>query len=123
MQCAICGDELRANAAAAAEQVTFCGAGCGNNVHVQCIHHWLSTRAAQALSADCPFCRARFVDGVNPPADAPRRVVNLAAASEAHRDADTSLHALYGDRAIWIQAATGQVRRGEAAASWRVLHG
>ena len=109
---------------ASAAKVTFCSAGCGNNVHVQCIRHWLTTRAQQALSATCPFCRASFVDGLNPPATgASGMVLNLAESSEAHCGADTSLHALYGDRAIWIQAATGQVSRREAAATWRALHG
>ena len=48
--------------------------------------------------------------------------LNLAVLSAAHAGADTSLEALYGDRAVWIQASQGLLPRSTAAARWRAAH-
>ena len=46
--------------------------------------------------------------------------VNLAQYSEAHRNADTSLYALYGDNAMWIEGGGGA---GSRARTWQQLYG
>ena len=122
LQCAICVEPM----AEGGEAVTFC-ASCGQNVHGGCIAKWISTRRAQGIQISCPYCRGNWVDGLHPEAGASGagggQYINLAAASEAHRGADVSLEALYGDRAVWLRAGQGQISRAAAAATWRALQG
>ncbi len=46
--------------------------------------------------------------------------VNLRNVSHEHQNADTSLHSLYGDTAVWIQAHNGRMGRRQAANLWRL---
>lgn len=126
MQCPICQDSLEGGQR---EAVTFCFT-CGNNVHSACIKMWVDSRRRQSLEVSCPFCRSCWMDGKNPPKANPRATgqaageyVNLGNLSEAHRNGDTSLEALYGDRSIWIEANQGTVSRRVAASYWQTMHG
>lgn len=46
--------------------------------------------------------------------------VNLRDVSHEHQSADMSLHSLYGDTAVWIQAHNGRMGRRQAANLWRL---
>jgi hypothetical protein len=105
-ECAICFEPL----GAAEARIERCET-CGNGVHSECGARW----AAAAAQATCPYCRAP-----NPAAGgaaAAAGYTNLADASAAHRAADTSLEALYGGRAAWIQFHSGEISRREAMAA------
>lgn len=39
------------------EAITYCKAGCGNNVHEGCMQSWMSAKAGKAT---CPYCRAQW---------------------------------------------------------------
>lgn len=39
----------------AGEEVVYCKAGCGNNVHAECFRRWAATKKGQEVT--CPFCR------------------------------------------------------------------
>lgn len=99
-QCPICQNELREGASAPEEKATFC-ASCGCNIHSLCINKWVDVRDQKGLEASCPVCRTQWVDGLNPKLDTRGQYVNLAAFSAAHRAADTSRRALYGESSRW----------------------
>ena len=40
------------------EEVVYCKASCGNNVHKKCFEKWASTRKQGRDEVTCPFCRA-----------------------------------------------------------------
>lgn len=88
---------------------------------------WIDSRKASGVEVTCPFCRAAWVDGLHPHKAAAAdgaggsKYVNLKSMSEAHRNADTSLTALYGDRAVWIEANQGLIGRGAAAEMWNSM--
>lgn len=68
------------------------------------------------LSGDtiCVECAGTSNAGLN------KEYVNLREVSHQHRTADTSLHSLYGDTAVWIQANNGRMGRRQAANLWRL---
>ena len=39
------------------EEIVFCKAACGNNVHKECFDQWAATKTAQRAKVTCPFCR------------------------------------------------------------------
>ena len=39
------------------EEIVFCKAACGNNVHKECFEQWAATKRAQRAKVTCPFCR------------------------------------------------------------------
>jgi hypothetical protein len=39
------------------EEIVFCKAACGNNVHKECFEQWAATKRAQGDEVTCPFCR------------------------------------------------------------------
>jgi hypothetical protein len=39
------------------EEIVFCKAACGNNVHKECFEQWAATKAGQKAEVTCPFCR------------------------------------------------------------------
>lgn len=50
-ECPICYDELNANK----DDIVYCKAGCGNNVHKGCMQSWIQVARGKAT---CPYCRA-----------------------------------------------------------------
>ncbi|KAK9823335.1 hypothetical protein WJX72_002022 [[Myrmecia] bisecta] len=110
--CPICYDELKAGSSAAADKIVWC-ATCGNNVHAECFRRWTAAKQASHTPVSCVYCRATpWIDGSNPQGGAAPEddsgYVNLKAVSEHHRNADSSLEALYGDRARWIGRGGGR---------------
>jgi hypothetical protein len=49
-ECPICHDDMDAMT----DDVTFCRAKCGQNMHEKCMEQWSDTRPAPAT---CPMCR------------------------------------------------------------------
>ena len=46
------------------EEIVFCKAACGNNVHKECFEQWAATKRAKRAQVTCPFCRTPWqVDG------------------------------------------------------------
>ena len=41
------------------EPIVYCKAGCGNNVHKDCMQKWTSAKAGKAT---CPYCRAQWAE-------------------------------------------------------------
>lgn len=39
------------------EEIVFCEAACGNNVHKECFEQWAATKTALRAKVTCPFCR------------------------------------------------------------------
>src|SRR5579871_5708647 len=39
------------------EEIVFCKAACGNNVHSECFEQWAATKRSQNAKVTCPFCR------------------------------------------------------------------
>lgn len=111
--CAICFEELRQDK----EALVWC-ATCGNNLHEKCFKVWASTKKTSHCEVTCVYCRSHWVDGSKPAAaqhhadvdDMSGGYVNLAQYSTAHRGADTSLSALYGNSAVWIEGGGGSRR-------------
>jgi hypothetical protein len=52
-ECPICCDDFELGSS---ENVVYCKASCGNNIHKQCFGHWAATKKGQTVT--CPFCRA-----------------------------------------------------------------
>lgn len=52
-ECPICYTEFEPET----EDVVYCKAGCGNNVHKSCMQSWMVARAGKAT---CPYCRAQW---------------------------------------------------------------
>lgn len=40
-----------------ADDIAWCRAACGNNVHCECFAQWAATKRAQRAAVTCPFCR------------------------------------------------------------------
>jgi len=45
------------------EDIAYCKAACGNNVHQACMEQWAAAKRAQHATVTCPFCRAPWLDG------------------------------------------------------------
>jgi hypothetical protein len=52
-ECPICCDDFEPGSS---ENVVYCKAACGNNIHKECFGHWAATKKGQTVT--CPFCRA-----------------------------------------------------------------
>lgn len=113
--CPICTDDMQQSE----RSMTFC-ANCKNHVHNECIQFWITARKGQSLDVTCPLCRSKWVDGQNQGASG-ANYVNLAHFSKAHKNQDSSLEALYGDRAVWIRANKGEISKKFAARTWATL--
>lgn len=115
-ECPVCQEAMQATATAAGERVAFCFS-CGNAAHQHCMQLWAQTRTSQGLEVTCPFCRGAW----KPPsaegaAGGGSGYVNLGGPAP-------SLESLYGSRAVWIRAHTGEMGRGEAAEEWNAGRG
>lgn len=114
--CPICFDELKPTG----EALSWCCA-CGNSVHKVCFTRWETSKRSAGQVVSCVYCRAPWRDGSNPSAASASQVspktayLNLKDASTAHAHTDTSLEALYGSNAVWIQAHSGQLGMRNAA--------
>eukprot|EP01025_Chloroclados_australasicus_P059264 TRINITY_DN7484_c1_g1_i5.p1 TRINITY_DN7484_c1_g1~~TRINITY_DN7484_c1_g1_i5.p1 ORF type:complete len:309 (+),score=31.97 TRINITY_DN7484_c1_g1_i5:177-1103(+) len=111
--CPICFDEL----VEGAEELVWCKT-CGNNIHQGCFERW---RQQKMGAATCVFCRAVWQDDKKDSNKDTGDYVNLANYSQAHKNTDTSLQALYGERAVWINRAQGYMSRGAAANIYRAM--
>eukprot|EP01024_Parvocaulis_polyphysoides_P047494 TRINITY_DN45013_c0_g1_i2.p1 TRINITY_DN45013_c0_g1~~TRINITY_DN45013_c0_g1_i2.p1 ORF type:complete len:355 (-),score=56.13 TRINITY_DN45013_c0_g1_i2:209-1234(-) len=111
--CPICFDEL----VEGGEELVWCRT-CGNNLHKGCFVRWQQQKRG---AATCVYCRSHWHEEVNND-DNNGGYVNLAQFSAEHRNADTSLEALYGDDAIWIYAQQGRIGRTTAARMHRATH-
>lgn len=119
-ECAICYDSLKADGTAPEDKVTFCQE-CGNNVHVECFKRWTASKKSSGEPVTCVYCRCPWVvESGGSGASLNKDYVNLRDVSHEHQRADTSLHALYGDTAVWIQAHNGRMGRRQAANLWRL---
>jgi hypothetical protein len=74
------------------EDVVFCRV-CGNNVHRDCFMRWSKSKRAGTVT--CVYCRAPWDDEGKDKKGKGEGYVNLAAYSDSHSQADTSLEALY----------------------------
>ncbi|KAL0056460.1 hypothetical protein WJX82_011587 [Trebouxia sp. C0006] len=118
-ECAICYDSLKADGTAPEDKVTFCQE-CGNNVHVECFKRWTASKKGSGEPVTCVYCRCPWVvESGGSGASLNKDYVNLRNVSHEHQNADTSLHSLYGDTAVWIQAHNGRMGRRQAANLWR----
>jgi hypothetical protein len=52
-ECPICCDELVSEGFN--EELVYCKASCGNNLHKSCFKQWAATKGGQSVT--CPFCR------------------------------------------------------------------
>ncbi|DBB06531.1 TPA: hypothetical protein ACH3X1_012076 [Trebouxia sp. C0004] len=119
-ECAICYDSLKAGGKAPEDKVTFCQE-CGNNVHVECFKRWTASKKGSGDPVTCVYCRCPWVvEAGGGGASLNKDYVNLRDVSHEHQSADTSLHSLYGDTAVWIQAHNGRMGRRQAANLWRL---
>lgn len=66
------------------------------------------------------LCLSVHTDAGGSGASLNKDYVNLRNVSHEHQNADTSLHSLYGDTAVWIQAHNGRMGRRQAANLWRL---
>jgi hypothetical protein len=57
-ECPICCDELVSEGTK--EDLVYCKAGCGNNLHKSCFKQWAATKRGQPIT--CPFCRHLWED-------------------------------------------------------------
>lgn len=53
-ECPICYDELNSKM----DEIVYCKASCGNNVHKTCMQSWIQATARG--KATCPYCRATW---------------------------------------------------------------
>jgi hypothetical protein len=53
-ECPICYSEFEDG-----EDVVYCKAACGNNIHKECMVSWMTARHEKAT---CPLCRATWID-------------------------------------------------------------
>ncbi|KAL0031719.1 hypothetical protein WJX79_003146 [Trebouxia sp. C0005] len=119
-ECAICYDSLKADGPAPEDKVTFCHE-CGNNVHVECFKRWSASKKGSGEPVTCVYCRCPWVVASGGSgASLNKDYVNLRDVSHEHQSADMSLHSLYGDTAVWIQAHNGRMGRRQAANLWRL---
>ncbi|EOA85752.1 uncharacterized protein SETTUDRAFT_161688 [Exserohilum turcica Et28A] len=58
-ECPICYDDLDNK-----ENIDYCKASCGNNVHRSCMQNW---KAASKGKTTCPYCRATWQEDTNLP--------------------------------------------------------
>ena len=59
--CPICCMEFEAD-----EEVVWCRAACGNNVHEACFEQWAETKRGSRAGVTCPFCRTPWQAGDGP---------------------------------------------------------
>jgi hypothetical protein len=52
-ECPICYTDFEPDK----EAIVYCKAGCGNNVHKDCMQSWMTAKAGKAT---CPYCRAQW---------------------------------------------------------------
>jgi len=43
------------------EEIVFCKAACGNNIHKTCFEQWAASKKAASGGVTCPFCRTPWV--------------------------------------------------------------
>lgn len=55
-ECPICCMEFKPKS----EDITWCRAACGNNIHQQCFDLWAQTKPKDQVT--CPYCRSRWRD-------------------------------------------------------------
>lgn len=53
--CPICQEELNA-----AQEITYCKKGCGNNIHLKCMRVWAEHRYSLREPVTCPLCRSEW---------------------------------------------------------------
>ena len=58
-ECPICCMEFEEET----EDIVYCKAACGNNIHRECFNQWAVTKQGSGLTATCPFCRTAWQDG------------------------------------------------------------
>jgi hypothetical protein len=68
-ECPICYTEFEP----LKEKIVYCKAACGNNVHDECMRHWMQARQGKAT---CPYCRAAWAES-----ELTGRKVNIAGAT------------------------------------------
>jgi hypothetical protein len=54
-ECPICYTDFEPES----ESIVYCKAGCGNNVHKDCMQKWM---AANSGKATCPYCRTKWAE-------------------------------------------------------------
>lgn len=54
--CPICCTEFEPT-----EEIVWCKAACGNNVHKECFEKWAASRKGQSGGVTCPFCRTPWI--------------------------------------------------------------
>ena len=57
--CPICCCELDA----ASEEIVYCRAACGNNLHKTCFDQWAGSKRSSGTTVTCPFCRTPWQAG------------------------------------------------------------
>lgn len=55
-ECAICCCDLEPS-----ENIVWCKAACGNNIHNECFSKWAAARQGQSGGVTCPFCRTPWM--------------------------------------------------------------
>lgn len=45
---------------AATEEIVYCKAACGNNVHKGCFEKWATAKKSAGVGVTCPFCRTKW---------------------------------------------------------------
>lgn len=56
--CPICCTEFEPES----EEIVWCKAACGNNVHKTCFEQWAATKQGAADGVTCPFCRTPWME-------------------------------------------------------------
>jgi hypothetical protein len=108
-ECPICCDDFEPESS---ENVVYCKAACGNNIHKECFGHWAATKKGQTVT--CPFCRAPWQGDeiqLKEVAKSGRKnaegYVNVASQLGLSRRRDYSTY-----NSFWVR---GQARRGQIA--------
>lgn len=58
-ECPICVEDLEAND----EQIVWCQAACGNNLHKACFDQWAASKRGAPVT--CPYCRTNWQDAID----------------------------------------------------------
>jgi len=59
--CPICCCELEADS----EEIVYCRAACGNNLHKTCFDQWAASKRGSGSTVTCPFCRTPWQSDVS----------------------------------------------------------
>lgn len=59
--CPICCCELEAGN----EEIVYCRAACGNNLHKTCFDQWAASKRSSGSTVTCPFCRTPWQSDVS----------------------------------------------------------